>query len=291
MRRRFLVSTAVVLTGLTSLATAGGAPSGVRPGAVTAPTFTASPLPPVTPAPTSPTPSGSTVLFAPTFPLKDGLVTNEYAYWKSTRTDAVRSPDWEMTSGSLFASSGYGWTGKLDRLSPDAQSTSATNSAVFRLNTRRHDFDRVVVRMSVRVNSLASTPAAFAPVAWDGVHIWLRYQSQYHLYYASVARRDGAVLIKKKCPGGIFNSGTYYTLTPVMKGYPIALGQWRDVAATVANNPDGSVRITLLVAGRYIVGANDKGVGCAPIRAPGSVGIRGDNANFHFTKFRVTRLP
>lgn len=231
----------------------------------------------------------STVLFAAKFPSTNQLVTNEYAYWNPLRTNAVRSVDWELTSGSLFASSGYGWTGKVDRVSPGPTSSAGTNSAVFRLNTRRHDFSDVVVRFSAKIVRMASNSATF-PVAWDGIHIWLRYQSQYHLYYASVARRDGVVLIKKKCPGGVFNNGTYYTISPEVKGYPIALGQWRNVAATVANRADGSVRITLLVNGSYIVGANDKGVGCPPIRAPGAVGIRGDNAEFLFTRFAVSRL-
>ena len=34
----------------------------------------------------------------------------------------------------------------------------------------------------------------------------------------------------------------------------------------------------------------DRGVGCAPITAPGAVGIRGDNDEFRFDNFRVTRM-
>jgi hypothetical protein len=230
-----------------------------------------------------------TVLFSPTFPSTTRLITNEYAYWNPTKTTAVTSADWEMTSGSLFSSTGYGWTGKIDRLSPGPTSTAGTNSAVFRLNTRRHDFADVRVRFNAKIVRLATDSATF-PVPFDGIHIWLRYQNQYHLYYASVARRDGVVLIKKKCPGGVFNNGTYYTLTSQIKGYPIALGQWRAVGATVSNNPDGSVKITLLVNGHFVVGATDKGMGCAPIRTAGSVGIRGDNTEFMFSKFQVTTL-
>jgi hypothetical protein len=231
----------------------------------------------------------SDVLFNAKFPTTDQLITNEYAYWNATSPLAVKSPDWEMTGGSLFAKSGYGWTGKIDRLSPGPKSTLGTNSGVFRLNTKRYTFGDVRVRMTTQFIRLESDPTAF-PVAWDGMHIWLRYQSQYHLYYASVARRDGVVLIKKKCPGGFSNGGTYYTLTPEVKGHPIALGKWRDVGATAVNYPDGSVRITLLVNGNFVVGVNDKGVGCAPIRAPGAVGIRGDNAEFLFSKFEVSTL-
>jgi hypothetical protein len=44
------------------------------------------------------------------------------------------------------------------------------------------------------------------------------------------------------------------------------------------------------VNGNFVVGVNDKGVGCAPIRAPGAVGIRGDNAEFLFSRFEVSSL-
>jgi hypothetical protein len=237
-----------------------------------------------------PSPLASDVLFAPTFPAKDQLITNEYAFWNPSSPDAVRSADWDMTSGSLFSQSGYGWTGKTDRLDPGAKSMLGTNSAVFRLNTRRSDFGDVRVRFTTKILKVDDNPATF-PVAWDGIHIWLRYQSEYSLYYASVARRDGGVLIKKKCPGGFSNGGTYYSLTPENMSYPIVLGKWRDVGATAVNYPDGSVRITLLVNGNFVVGVNDKGVGCPAIRTPGSVGIRGDNAEFLFSKFEVLAQP
>jgi hypothetical protein len=42
----------------------------------------------------------------------------------------------------------------------------------------------------------------------------LRYQSETSLYYASINRRDGTSVIKKKVTGGPDNGGTYYDLTP-----------------------------------------------------------------------------
>ncbi|MBK9102893.1 MAG: hypothetical protein IPM90_15765 [Austwickia sp.] len=47
-----------------------------------------------------------------------------------------------------------------------------------------------VVRSRLRINRMTST-APTPQVAWDGVHLFLRHQSEYSLYYASVARRDG----------------------------------------------------------------------------------------------------
>jgi hypothetical protein len=237
----------------------------------------------------SPANAAGTVLFAPTMPSANGLVTNEYAYWNPTHADAVKSPDWEMDSGSLFAQNGAGYSGAINAGKVDADSSPNTNSAVFRLNTKRKDFGNVRVGMKLNVAELGSTSST-PKVAWDGIHIWLRYQSQYNLYYASVARRDGHIVIKKKCPGGTSNNGTYYALSGEKSGYAIPMGQTMDVAATVRNNLNGSVTITLLRNGKALMTATDTGVGCAPIRNNGAVGIRGDNARFTFTNFNVTSL-
>ena len=221
---------------------------------------------------------------------RNGLVTNEFAYWRPKSRGAVVSPDWELTSGSLFARQGAGWTGVPDDRAPNADSSSGTNSAVFRLTTVRDDFHDVAVDLKLRNDGLgqtASTPA----VAWDGIHVFLRYQNQRHLYYASINRRDDKVVIKKKIPGGPSNGGTYYSLTPESP-YPAPYHEWQAVRATVRDNPDGSVAIALYAGGRLLVSAVDDGsVGGPPIRHPGKVGLRGDNADFSFSGFTVTPLP
>jgi hypothetical protein len=125
-------------------------------------------------------------------------------------------------------------------------------------------------------------------VAWDGVHLWLRYQSQYSLYYASVARRDGRIVIKKKCAGGVSNNGTYYTLGSEVPGHAAPLGGWTAVAATVRTNANGTVTITAFRDGVQVASGTDTGVGCSAITKPGAVGIRGDNAQFTFSDFHVT---
>lgn len=234
-----------------------------------------------------------TVLFQPVLPNTNALVTNEFAYWNPTQFGARSSSDWDMTSGSLFSSvgavAGVGSTGVVNSGSPDSSSSRVTNSAVFRLNTKRTDFGDVNVRLKLNIAELGTTPATPA-VAWDGVHIWLRYQSQYSLYYASVARRDGHVVIKKKCPGGPSNSGTYYSIGAEVPGRPLPLNTWTYVSADVRNNPDGSVTIKLYQADQLLITATDAGVGCAPITQPGATGIRGDNARFRFHTFQVRRL-
>lgn len=238
---------------------------------------------PVTTTTTAPAPSA---LFEDTFDRADGLVTNEYAYWNPNLTDAVTSPDWEMTSGSLFTRDDHGYTGVPDDVGPNAQSTNATNSAVFRLTTKRADFSDVAVSFDLDMLGLTST-ATTPPVAWDGLHVFLRYQSEYSLYYASIDRRDGTTVIKKKVPGGESNGGTYYDLGTTGT-HPIPFGKWDHVLATITTNADDSVTIQLFANGTLVASAVDDGsVGGPPILNAGKVGIRGDNAEFEFDDFTV----
>jgi hypothetical protein len=228
----------------------------------------------------------STALFQPDFS-QSGLVTNEFAYWNPGSPLRVESADWEMTSGSLFARNGNGYSGKIDAGAPDAQSATNTGSAIFRLNTRDFTFGDVRVAMKLKITRFGATTRTPA-VDWDGVHLFLRYQSQYSLYYASVARRDGHVVIKKKCPGGPSNNGTYYSLDGTEEGgHAFPLGSWQDVGATIRTNANGSVTITLLRGGDVVATGTDSGVGCAAITSAGASGIRGDNAEFDFADFTV----
>jgi hypothetical protein len=247
------------------------------------------------PAPTgevtapAPAPATGSSLFREEFDYPDGLVTNEYSTWNAASAAASVSPIWEMTSGSLFAQNGTGWTGKPDGCSTSSSdSEPCTASDVFRLNTKRHDFGNVTVSLDLRNNALTSSSRT-PEVAWDGVHVWLHYQSEYKLYYASFNRRDGHIVIKKKCEGGSENGGTYYELgSGEASGYPIPFGTWQHLAASIQDNADGSVTITMWRNGTKVLAATDSGTGCAPITATGSVGVRGDNADFNIDNFVVT---
>jgi hypothetical protein len=215
------------------------------------------------------------------------LVTNEYAHWHAEDPAAVRSATWDMTSGSLFLRDGLWWTGRPDDVSPDAWSSAGNDSAVFRLTTRQ-TFRNARVSLSLRVGEFTTTARTVAE-DWDGVHIFLRYQSQYQLYYASINRRDGTTAIKKKEPGGPSNGGTYYTLATGLAVVPI--GEWQEVAASVRTQPDGSVRISLYRGPDLLLDVIDDGrLGGPPITAPGAVGIRGDNCEFEFRAFTVIDL-
>lgn len=254
-----------------------------KPAPAPAPTTPNKPVTPNTPVMPS-APAGT--LFAGVFPLRNGLITNEYAYWNPRVMNAARSADWRVTSGSLFSRDGTAWSGVPDNREPNAASTNGTNSAIFRAITPVLPNADAAVSTSLRINRMTQT-ASTPQVAWDGIHVFLRYQNQYSLYYASVARRDGRVVLKKKCVGGSSNGGTYYTLGE-RGGYPLPLGTWAKVGASVKNNADGSVTLTLQRNGTTVLSAVDRGVGCSPIRAAGSTGVRGDNSDFQFTDFVAT---
>lgn len=223
--------------------------------------------------------------FLDAFAIADGLVTNEYAFYNPTHSDAITSPDWEMTSGSLFARNGHAWSGAVDDRTPDAGSTNGTDSAIFRLRSVRADYANVGVSVSLRIDALGSTSRT-PETAFDGVHVWVRYTSETSLYAISVARRDGTVRIKKKCPGGPSNGGVYYDLTPSLIR-PLALDQWADFTVVAVNGLDGSVTLDVYRDGALLRRVTDTGVGCAPITDSGRIGVRGDNAEFELDDVTV----
>jgi len=222
------------------------------------------------------------VLFSASFPAR-GLITNEVAFWNPHDASAIRSPDWEVTSGSLFALNGAGWTGVPDGRAPNLTSSLATDSAVFRLRTARDDFENVSVSFELRLTRLLTTPRT-PPQAYDGVHIWLRYQSPDWLYFASVSRRDGNVVIGRKLPTA---GGGVYTDLVRRPDHFFPLDRWVPVRARIQSAGD-AVEIELFVGGRLVARAVDAGKGGPPILHAGRVGIRGDNAEFEFRDFEVT---
>ncbi|CAM3757151.1 hypothetical protein [Smaragdicoccus niigatensis] len=214
------------------------------------------------------------VLLADSFDGPDGLVASEFG--------PPRGGNWLLNSGTLYRTAGSGWTGV-----PDAASQPPGNhSAVFRMYSVRDDFGDIAISLRLKVARFVSSKAMPAET-YDGAHVWVRYRSERELYAVSVDRRDGRIVIKKKCAGGKSNGGTYYDLTPETLAPPIPFGQWQDISVTVADQDDGSVRITANRNGT-VLEAIDHGTGCAPLRGRGAIGIRGDNAELFFTDLKVT---
>lgn len=207
---------------------------------------------------------------------RDGLVTNEVAARGGKTKGVRRSPDWVATSGSLFAVAGMGWTGKPDDVAPDAQSRTGTDSAVFRLITRRRDFGGVRISFDLKVEQLVST-ARTPPQDYDGLHLLVRYQSPQELYAISLQRRDGTIAIKRKSPGGPSNGGTYTQLA--VGEYPL-VNSWIHVDVTVTDAADGAVQLDVRIDGKLVMLALDRAV--ERIWRPGAIGLRGDNAEFYF---------
>jgi hypothetical protein len=226
----------------------------------------------------------------------DGLITSEYTFWNPGAANAKPNPNWEMTSGSLFAATLAGEKVAYSGV-PTYETTSvatptpasANNSAVFRLTSVPAGFDNVAVSFRLNNKQLVSTTGTPA-VDWDGIHVFLRYVSEENLYYASVNRRDGSLAIKRKVPGGPSNGGTYYTLAGTSAGkYNIPFNTWQNIKASVKTNADGTVTIQIFRDGVLALSAVDDGriTGAAPITQPGKVGIRGDNDEFYFDDFTV----
>ncbi|MFJ4677240.1 hypothetical protein [Kitasatospora sp. NPDC088783] len=215
----------------------------------------------------------------------DGLLTNEYAFHNEQAPDARTSPDWVVTSGSLFAHGGTGSTGEPDGDSPGPDSARHTGSAVFRLVTRRRDFADCRVTAEVCLQppvTTARTPAQ----DWDGAHLWLRYHSPQELYALSFRRRDGHVEIKRKTPGEDgdgTDQGDYQTLAEGRHAFPY--DEWHTVSATAHNTADGKVRLALTIDGRTVLETVDSDP--RQLTVPGGTGLRVDNTALEFRDFTV----
>lgn len=237
---------------------------------------------------TSPIQAPTSVLFFDDFSQANGpnnLITNEYASYNPSETGIVRSPHWENRRGSTFFREGRAWSGVPDGRYADKHSQSSNDSAWTRLRTHRSDFANVTVEYDFMIPYLTSTSTS-PPVDWDGSQMWLRYQTEEHLYAISFFDRSGKTHIKKKCPGGPSNGGTYYMLAGTPNAIPF--GAWQHVRGSVQNNPDGSVTIQAYQEGRLILQAIDTNVGCPAIRAAGRVGMRADNAEWFMDNFRIS---
>ena len=214
----------------------------------------------------------------------DGVITNHYAFWSPGDESAFRDDIWEMESGCALRRNDMLWTGVPTSGLPNRDCSNGSGSEVFRLWTKR-SFTNVNVTFSLRNNGFVS--GAEGERTWDGIKIWLRRQGgtgSVGLYTAEVNRRQGNLLIQKKCAG----SDTYHILSQGRPdGSAAAIGEWEKVGGSITNQPDGSVRITLMRHGQTVLDATDSGVGCAPYRTAGRVGIRGDYTNFNADDFLV----
>ncbi len=200
---------------------------------------------------------------------------------------------WHVNSGTLYLKPGHGWTGDL--------SNPMDNSSVFRLlydskTPLPRDYE---VHFKVKVNRVV----ADKPEDWYGIHVFLHYRDQFNLYYASIFRADGRVIIKKKLEGkdhhaeGTENGGYYYPLTPYTQiPHPIRPGEWHDVVVGIRGSP---AEIWMIIDGQEILRAKDsEKIGDPALAASeppllieaGTTGLRGDFTDFEFSAFQVIAL-
>jgi hypothetical protein len=258
-----------------------------------------------------------------------GLITNEYSLWNPGDPNRVLDDKWEMTSGSLFTTGFTGRTGVPDSVVPNRCSTNGTNSNVFRVRTRRQfgtavGWDRQTIDAKVTGYSAGVHPS-------DGVVLWPRYQTEFSLYFAYIARKDGKALITKKCAdaahggsdfksdgitphtGNHVNGGYVYTLSAGPGGQnnesnvaldgstiPVpAIGSWLTLRTETKNLMGGNVQLRIFrtVAGslKELKRAVDQGTECAIIPAttatPARFGYRADSTEAAFEDYALTSMP
>jgi len=210
------------------------------------------------------------LFFRDTFDGPDGVITNHYAYFAPSYEEAYRSPDWEMESGCALREGNRLWTGVPTRNLPNRECSNGSGSAYFRLWTKRTDFENVAVSFSLHVNRYMKRGKS-----WDGVKIYLRRQDGDNFYTAEVSRREGNVIIQRKC------DGRYALLGGVRSAAtPVRAGEWENVGGTVVNLADDEVLIQVIRGDDVVLEATDSAGSCDVLRQPGRIGIRGDRTDF-----------
>ena len=220
------------------------------------------------------------LLFRDSFDGDDRVITNHYAYHAPDDVDAPRSPSWEVESGCALRDGNRLWTGELTTNLPNKDCTNGTGSAVFRMWTKRSDFGDVAVSFGLRNDGFTPTGQS-----WDGVKIYLRRKDGDNFYTAEVNRREGNVIVQRKC------DGRYALLEGVRSAAtPARVGEWEDVGATVVNLSDDEVRVQVLREGSIVLEAIDPAGSCDVLRTPGRIGIRGDRTAFYVDGIEVRGL-
>ncbi|MFI5866438.1 LamG-like jellyroll fold domain-containing protein [Streptomyces sp. NPDC051546] len=256
----------------------------------------------------SPTSGSSAALFTEDFSgaseghpgAADGLITNEYASWPGNAGDPARvlSKAWDLTSGSLFRKTGTDAAGNANKLGspgsinndePNATSSgpasngvgTATDSAIFRMKSKRTDFGDVRIDAKFRDDGLIGDSVSDGTngcAECDGIHMWLRYKDADNLYFASLNRRDNTMVIKKKVTTGSSSANIELSSSAA---YNVPWGQWQNFTVTVKNTGANQVTITVSKDGHLLLTGVDNGAGGVPAyTAPGAIGVRADHADF-----------
>lgn len=173
-----------------------------------------------------------------------------------------------------------------------SSSGARTDSPVLRYTSRRRDFQDV--RATLDFQHLGFVTSSRTPARdWDGLHVWIRYQSQYSLYYASFNRRDGKIALKKKEPrpdDPTSNYGEYFTLATGTMSFSHGRDQRMSVEAENLSRGRVALRVRN-ASGQVLLSYIDDGsVGGPALTSPGAVGVRGDNSSLLLQRLEVGAL-
>jgi hypothetical protein len=221
------------------------------------------------------------LLFRASFDGPDRVITNHFAYFAPDYVDAHRSRTWEVESGCALRDGNRLWTGVPTTNLPNRDCSNGSGSATFRMWTKRSDFADVAVSFGLRNNGYTMTGES-----WDGVKIYLRRQDGDNFYTAEVNRREGNVIVQRKCDGRYaLLDGTRTAATGAR------IGEWEEVAGTVVSLSNGAVRLQVVREGEVILEAIDPAGSCDALRRPGRIGLRGDRTDFHVDGLEVRAEP
>lgn len=230
------------------------------------------------------------------FDYPNGVVANEYAESHPGEPGIHVLPLWEITSGTLFARDGSAYSGLPDNgwdeaghPAVDIDSVVKNGSSVLRAITKQADFLNVSVQFKVTKLQLVSTPPRTPAKKVDGLHVFIRRQTEHNTYYVDVSRRDNVLTMKKKLPDPStgFTKGKYYPLGDPVP-FELTFGTERSVRVDASSFANGFVSLRLYIDGSLV----HQVVDCSPdaILTGGATGIRGDNCEFTFDDFEVWSL-
>jgi hypothetical protein len=220
------------------------------------------------------------LLFQDNFDGFDRVITNQYAYYKPDDPTAHRSPAWEVQSGCALRAGNRLWTGVPTTDLPNRDCSNGSGSAVFRMWTKRADFENVAVSFDLHHNRYMPTGES-----WDGVKIYLRRQDGDNFYTAEVNRREGNVIVQRKCDGRYALLGGARSAATSERA-----GEWENVGGTVVNQADGAVRLQVVRRDGVALEVVDPPGTCDVLRQPGRIGVRGDRTDFYLDSLEVRGL-
>jgi hypothetical protein len=199
---------------------------------------------------------------------------------------------WQVTNGSLFIHDGAGYSGvPTERQSKTTCPTPGDGGSYrFRMHSAETFTDG---RLSLDYKLAARGEGKV--YSYDGLHLWIRHESEHALYAVSIGRWDGRFVIKKKLPlteqkcADPSNEGCYSELAPpVVRPGLITADAWRHAEVRTYGTDDG-LAITLYIDGQKILDVIDDGRTAGRIIPRGAIGIRGDNTEFYIKNVRFIR--